>query len=106
MHTWAMLGPFLLLLGIVPASALVSNFQLSGMRRASTIRKEGLLCPTRMSAIGKSVLSKAFQKPTGALTVSIEFKRQDNSDSTENDVIVLSMQLRKIKAAALWTDRY
>ena len=58
-----------------------------------------------MSAMGKSVLSKAFKKPTGALTVSIEFKRQDNSDSTENDLIVLSMQLRKIKAAALWTDR-
>jgi len=47
-------------------------------------------------------LRKALKKTTGALTVSLEFDRQKSCDYTENDLIVLSMQLRKIKCASLW----
>ncbi len=47
-------------------------------------------------------LRKALKKTTGALTVSLEFDRLESSDCTENDLIVLSMQLRKIKCASLW----
>jgi hypothetical protein len=47
-------------------------------------------------------LRKALKKTTGALTVSLEFDRQESCDYTENDLIVLSMQLRKIKCASLW----
>jgi len=59
----------------------------------------------RMAVAKKTPLAKALKKPTGALTVSIEFDRQEHSGSTatENDLIVLSMQLRKSKAATLWT---
>lgn len=58
-----------------------------------------------MAVAKKTPLAKALKKPTGALTVSIEFDRQEHSGSTatENDLIVLSMQLRKSKAATLWT---
>jgi len=58
----------------------------------------------RMMAVGKrSALRKAFKKPTGALTVSVEYERTDSSTYSENDLAVLSMQLRKAKAAAVWT---
>ena len=33
---------------------------------------------------------------------SREFDRHESSDYTENDLVVLSMQLRKIKCASLW----
>ena len=57
-----------------------------------------------MMAVGKrSALRKAFKKPTGALTVSVEYERTDSSTYSENDLAVLSMQLRKAKAAAVWT---
>ena len=42
----------------------------------------------------KTALMKAFQKPTGALTVSLEYAREEGSEYTENDLIVLSMQVR------------
>jgi hypothetical protein len=51
----------------------------------------------------RSLLAKALEKPTGALAVSIEYDRHEHSESSENDLIVLSMQLRKSKAASLWT---
>ena len=43
----------------------------------------------------RSVLSKAFKKPTGALTVSLEYERSPASKYSENDLIVLSMQVAK-----------
>ena len=56
-------------------------------------------------SVGKKrpAISKAFKKPTGALTVSLEYSRVDSSKYSENDLTVLSMQLRKAKAAAVWT---
>ena len=42
----------------------------------------------------KTALMKTFQKPTGALTVSLEYARDEGSDYTENDLIVLSMQVQ------------
>ena len=53
---------------------------------------------------GGSRLSKAFKRPTGALTVSLEFDRAEGSALTDGDLAVLSMQLRKGKAAALFTS--
>jgi hypothetical protein len=54
-------------------------------------------------AAKRSAISKVFKKPSGALTISLEYERMETSTYTENDLIVLSMQLRKIKAASLWT---
>lgn len=54
----------------------------------------------------QSALSKVLKKRTGALTVSVEFERNEDSDSTENDLLVLSLRLRQMKAAAVWTSRY
>jgi hypothetical protein len=63
-------------------------------------------CGRRLLALGPTCsageLRKALKKTTGALTVSLEFDRQESCDYTENDLIVLSMQLRKIKCASLW----
>ena len=53
----------------------------------------------------QSALGKALKKKTGALTVSVEFERLDDSDSTENDLLVLSLRLRQMKVAAVWTSR-
>lgn len=53
----------------------------------------------------QSALSKILKKRTGALTVSVEFERNEDSDSTENDLLVLSLRLRQMKAAAVWTSR-
>jgi hypothetical protein len=41
----------------------------------------------------RSLLSKALEKPTGALAVSIEYDRHERCESSENDLIVLSMQV-------------
>lgn len=48
-------------------------------------------------------MEKALWKPTGATTVSVEFKRAKDSTLSELELNVLSMQLRKFKAAAIWT---
>ena len=50
----------------------------------------------------QSPLRKALQKRTGALTVSLEYERMPTSTLSENDLSVISMQLRKSKAAALF----
>ena len=51
----------------------------------------------------QSPLRKALQKRTGALTVSLEYERLPTSTLSENDLSVISMQLRKSKTAALFT---
>jgi hypothetical protein len=93
-------GAVVLLLahGIVPAHSFVTGFRApSRAGRGGTL---GLCMAAR-----KSLLTKTFKKPTGALTVSMEYRRKDESGNTEKDLRDLSMQLRKGKAAALWTSR-
>jgi len=58
-------------------------------------RRAGAEC-VRMAVAGagkRSLLSKALEKPTGALAVSIEYDRHERCESSENDLIVLSMQV-------------
>ena len=89
---------------ILPLTGHSLAFASSGFLRHDAARrgeKHGLCL--RMAAGKRSAISKAFKKPTGALTVSVEFDRKDSSKYSENDLTVLSMQLRKAKAAAVWT---
>jgi hypothetical protein len=53
----------------------------------------------------QSALGKALKKRTGALTVSVEFERDGEGGSTENDLLVLSMRLRQMNVATVWTPR-
>jgi hypothetical protein len=48
-------------------------------------------------------VAKALKKPTGALTVSFEFCTTKDKALSELGLSTLSMQLRKNKAAAVWT---
>lgn len=58
-------------------------------------KRAGAEC-VRMAVAGagkRSLLAKALEKPTGALAVSIEYNRDKRCESSENDLIVLSMQV-------------
>jgi len=48
-------------------------------------------------------LAKALKKRTGALTISFEFDKAESSTLTDIELELLSMQLRKMKVASLWT---
>jgi len=48
-------------------------------------------------------LGKVLKKRTGALTVSVEFERDGEGGSSENDLLVLSMRLRQMNVAAVFT---
>ena len=112
-----MLGGLVLFACVTPASSFAPlararlgqlanvDQRLRGLQAASALRMvavpAGIKCRARG---GGSRLSKAFKRPTGALTVSLEFDRAEGSALTDGDLAVLSMQLRKGKAAALFTS--
>jgi hypothetical protein len=81
--------------------ACIERAQVAKIRGSVHANQKGLRLACM--AAKKGAISKAFKKPTGALTVSLEYERMETSTYTENDLVVLSMQLRKIKAASLWT---
>lgn len=94
---WAGACLLALALGSAPARALVAGVRVP-LPRAGRGGALGLCMAAR-----KSGLAKALHKPTGALTVSIEYGLQGENESTNKDLQDLSAQLRKAKAAALWT---
>jgi len=96
---WAGACLLALALGSAPARALVAGVR-APLPRAGRGGALGLCMAAR-----KSGLAKALHKPTGALTVSIEYGLQGENESTNKDLQDLSAQLRKAKAAALWTAR-
>ena len=57
-----------------------------------------------VAKLKRGPVAKALWKPTGATTVSVEYIRADGSDQSELELDVNSMQLRKLKAAAIWTS--
>ena len=60
-------------------------------------------CSLEMAAGKRGPVAKALKKPTGALTVSFEFSKTAEHTLSELALTTLSMQLRKNKAAAVWT---
>ena len=86
-----------ILLTYCPASAFIRGLHHTVLSEApsacSRSRAAGQLC---MQA-KRGVLTKAFKKPTGALTVSLEYTRSPDSSYSENDLIVLSMQVTKVR---------
>ena len=95
----------LLLLACCPTVAFVSvsgphctAFSLVGRMRARPCTASTAVC---MQAGKRGVLAKAFKKPTGALTVSLEYERSPDSKFSENDLIVLSMQVTRRRLALL-----
>jgi len=57
-----------------------------------------------VAKLKRGPVAKALWKPTGATTVSVEYIRADGSDQSELELDVNSMQLRKLKTAAIWTS--
>ena len=99
---WA-LGASLLLAAADPIAAFAGSAGMglpcSGVRAT---------CPTAqwamvMTAGKKSAVTKALQKTTGALTVSVEFAKPTDKVLSDLELALLSMQLRKTNAASLWT---
>ena len=87
----AVVGACMLGSGVYAAPAFASWSPRALLRP----RRAGAEC-VRMAVAGagkRSLLSKALEKPTGALAVSIEYDRHERCESSENDLIVLSMQV-------------
>jgi hypothetical protein len=110
--TRVVLGASLLLAAAEMGAAFVGSTGagLSGAARAASMG--GRACGRSRAPWGmvlaagsgkKSAVKKALQKATGALTVSVEFAKAGDKELSDLELTTLSMQLRKFKAASVWT---
>lgn len=81
----------------------VAGFAVGSLPRLSYCAYRSGSCVAIMQAGKRGPVSKALQKPTGATTVSVEFKKGKSSKMSELESNTLSMQLRKFKTSAVWT---
>ena len=98
-----------LMMAAMPAAAYVSG--APGLVSTPRVILRQGICRTGLSRVAMAAvsakksgpMSKALKKPTGATTVSVEFNKVSSSTMSDLELNVLSMQLRKFKAASVWT---
>lgn len=105
-----MLGASLLLAAAEMGAAFVGSTggEMTGAGRVARAGgRAGVRCRAPWSMVlaagKKGAVTKALQKATGALTVSVEFAKAKDKELSELELTTLSMQLRKFKTASVWT---
>ena len=102
----ALLGASLMLAAADPAAAFMSapGVGVAAVRQPHLRPCRRVAASVSMVAAGKrGPVLKALKKPTGALTVSVELSKPAETKLSELELTTLSMQLRKFKAASMWT---